>query len=152
MLIRELGATPIDYQREHFTRVLPGGFAVVCDGIGAEGYRRSFAALKPDGLLCTYGSAGVLLCPDCREPMKLVRTIPHLAGLPEIQGFYCSRCKQAETRCRSRRRKWRCPPGPCVVLTMLLSYKAAKAAGIHRAVLVGLTRWILGWARPEGDQ
>ena len=25
-LIRELGATPIDYQREDFTRVLPGGF------------------------------------------------------------------------------------------------------------------------------
>ena len=39
-LIRELGATPIDYQREDFTLVLPGGFDVVCDGIGAEGYRR----------------------------------------------------------------------------------------------------------------
>ena len=45
-LIRELGATPVDYQREDFTRVLPGGFDVVCDGIGAEGYRRSFAALN----------------------------------------------------------------------------------------------------------
>ena len=32
-LIRELGATPIDYQREDFTRVLPGGFDVVFDGI-----------------------------------------------------------------------------------------------------------------------
>ena len=30
--------------------------------------------------------------------MKLVKTIPHLGGLPEIQTFYCSRCKQAETR------------------------------------------------------
>ena len=30
-LIRTLGATPIDYQREDFTRVLPGGFF---DGIG----------------------------------------------------------------------------------------------------------------------
>ena len=46
-LIRELGATPIDYQREDFTRVLPGGFDVVFDGIGEDGYRRSFAALKP---------------------------------------------------------------------------------------------------------
>ena len=36
-LIRELGATPIDYQREDFTRVLPGGFDVVFDGIGEEG-------------------------------------------------------------------------------------------------------------------
>jgi NADPH:quinone reductase-like Zn-dependent oxidoreductase len=59
-LIRELGATPINYQREDFTRVLPGGFDVVFDGIGEEGYRRSFAALKRGGLLCAYGySAGV---------------------------------------------------------------------------------------------
>ena len=56
-LIRELGATPIDYQREDFTQVLPGGFDVVFDGIGEDGYRRSFAALKPGGLLCAYGYA-----------------------------------------------------------------------------------------------
>ena len=54
-LIRELGATPVDYQREDFTRVQPGGFDVVFDGIGDEGYRRSFTALKPVGLLCAYG-------------------------------------------------------------------------------------------------
>ena len=59
-LIRELGATAIDYQREDFTRVLPGGFDVVFDGIAEDGYRRSFAALKRGGLLCAYGySAGV---------------------------------------------------------------------------------------------
>src|SRR6266571_7399639 len=54
-LIRELGATPIDYQREDFTRVLPGGYDIVFDGIGEDGYRRSFAALKRGGLLCAYG-------------------------------------------------------------------------------------------------
>jgi NADPH2:quinone reductase len=53
-LVRELGATPIDYQREDFTRVLPDGFDVVFDGIGEDGYRRSFAALKRGGLLCAY--------------------------------------------------------------------------------------------------
>ena len=59
-LIRELGATPIDYQREDFTRALPDGFDVVFDGIAQDGYRRSFAALKHGGLLCAYGySAGV---------------------------------------------------------------------------------------------
>src|SRR5499426_2745463 len=59
-LIRELGATPIDYQREDFTRVLPGGFDVVFDGIAQDGYRRSFAALERGGLLCAYGyTAGV---------------------------------------------------------------------------------------------
>lgn len=59
-LLRDLGATPIDYKREDFTRVLPGGFDVVFDGIGEDGYRRSLAALKGGGLLCAYGySAGV---------------------------------------------------------------------------------------------
>jgi NADPH:quinone reductase-like Zn-dependent oxidoreductase len=59
-LVRELGAKPIDYQREDFTRVLPGGFDVVFDGIGEDDYRRSFTALKRGGLLCAYGyTAGV---------------------------------------------------------------------------------------------
>jgi NADPH2:quinone reductase len=59
-LVRALGATPIDYQREDFTRVLPDGFDVVFDGVGADGYRRSFAALKRGGLLIAYGyTAGV---------------------------------------------------------------------------------------------
>lgn len=58
-LIRKLGATPIDYEREDFTRVLPSGFDVVFDGIGEDGYRRSFAALKRGGLLVAIGySAG----------------------------------------------------------------------------------------------
>jgi len=59
-LVRELGGTPIDYQREDFTRVVAGGFDVVFDGVGEDGYRRSFAALKPGGLLVAIGySAGV---------------------------------------------------------------------------------------------
>lgn len=59
-LVRSLGATPIDYEREDFTKAVPGGFDVVFDGIGEDGYRRSFAALKPGGLLVAIGySAGV---------------------------------------------------------------------------------------------
>lgn len=59
-LIRQLGATPIDYDRDDFTRVVPGGFDIVFDGIGEDGYRRSFAALRPGGLLVAIGfSAGV---------------------------------------------------------------------------------------------
>jgi len=54
-IVRELGGTPIDYQREDFTRVLPGGFDVVFDGVGEDGYRRSLAALRPGGQLCAYG-------------------------------------------------------------------------------------------------
>ncbi|HEX3233980.1 MAG TPA: medium chain dehydrogenase/reductase family protein [Gemmatimonadales bacterium] len=68
-LIRELDATPIDYQREDFARVLPGGFDVVFDGIGEHGYRRSFAALKPGGLLLAIGfSASV----QARQRMRTI--------------------------------------------------------------------------------
>ncbi|KRQ00081.1 medium chain dehydrogenase/reductase family protein [Bradyrhizobium manausense] len=54
-LVRELGATPIDYQHQDFTRIVPGGFDVIIDGVGEDGYRRSYAALKPGGLLCAIG-------------------------------------------------------------------------------------------------
>ena len=40
--------------------MVDGGFDLVFDGIGEEGYRRSFAALTPGGLLLAIGfSAGV---------------------------------------------------------------------------------------------
>ena len=55
VLVKELGATPIDYQREDFTRVLPDGFDAIFDGVGESAYRRSSAALKPGGALCAYG-------------------------------------------------------------------------------------------------
>lgn len=54
-LIRELGAKPIDYEREDFTSVVPDGFDVVFDGIGEDGYRRSFKSLKRGGLLVAIG-------------------------------------------------------------------------------------------------
>lgn len=55
ILIRELGATPIDYEHEDFAQVLPGGFDVVFDGIGQDGYRHSLEALRHGGVLCAYG-------------------------------------------------------------------------------------------------
>jgi NADPH:quinone reductase-like Zn-dependent oxidoreductase len=68
-LVRELGGTPIDYQREDFTRAVASGFDVVFDGIGEDGYRRSFAALKPGGLLLAIGfSAGV----QARQGMRTI--------------------------------------------------------------------------------
>jgi NADPH:quinone reductase-like Zn-dependent oxidoreductase len=54
-LVRELGGTPIDYQHDDYTRAVPGGFDVVFDGVGEDGFRRSLAALRPGGLLCAYG-------------------------------------------------------------------------------------------------
>jgi hypothetical protein len=43
------------------------------------------------------------LCPDCRQPMQLVKTLPHLGGLPEILVFYCSSCRQAETKVQEQK-------------------------------------------------
>jgi NADPH:quinone reductase-like Zn-dependent oxidoreductase len=54
-LLRELGATPIDYKRDDFTKVLAEGFDVVFDAVGENAYRRSFEALRPGGLVCAYG-------------------------------------------------------------------------------------------------
>ena len=81
-LIRELGATPIDSQHEDPRRVLPGGFDVVFDGIGEDGYRRSLAALKPDGLLCAYGyTAGV----HAQRPLLTVLTWMARLSLSRLQ-------------------------------------------------------------------
>lgn len=54
-LVRELGGTPIDYERDDFARVLPRGFDVILDGVGEDGFRRSFGALAPGGRLVAYG-------------------------------------------------------------------------------------------------
>ncbi|HEU4641411.1 MAG TPA: medium chain dehydrogenase/reductase family protein [Gemmatimonadaceae bacterium] len=62
-LVRALGATPIDYQREDFTRALPGGFDVIFDGVGEDDYRRSLAALRRGGLLCAYGYSARVQAP-----------------------------------------------------------------------------------------
>lgn len=75
-LIRDLGAHPIDYDREDFTQSLPGGFDVVFDGIGEDAYRRSFAALKPGGLLVAIGySAGA------QAKQGLLRTLANIGRL-----------------------------------------------------------------------
>lgn len=88
-MVRELGATPIDYRREDFTRVLPGGFDVVFDGVGEDGYRRSLAALRPGGLLCALGySAGV----QARQGM--------LAIVGAIARLYLSRFLPGRKRAR----------------------------------------------------
>jgi hypothetical protein len=36
------------------------------------------------------------LCPECGQPMELVRTIQRLGAPPEIFGFYCAPCKTIE--------------------------------------------------------
>jgi hypothetical protein len=41
-----------------------------------------------------------MLCLPTRA--KLVKTIAHIAGLPELFVFYCAKCKQAETKTEER--------------------------------------------------
>jgi len=80
-LVSDLGATPIDYEKEDFTRALPGGFDVVFDGIGEDGYRRSFKALKPGGLLVAIGySAGVQAKQGMAKALALIGRL-YLWGL-----------------------------------------------------------------------
>ena len=61
-MIHELGGTPIEYQREDSTRALLGGFTVVFDRTGEDGYRRSSEALKPAA-----GSSSLATRPACRR-------------------------------------------------------------------------------------
>ena len=88
-LVRELGGVPIDYLREDFTRVLPGGFDVIFDGVGENGYRRSLAALRPGGLLVAIGySAGA----EAKRGM--------LAILAPIVRLYVQRWRPGRKRAR----------------------------------------------------
>lgn len=80
-LIRELGATPIDYELEDFTQVLPDGFDVVFDGIGEDGYRRSFASLKPGGLLVAIGYSASVQAKQRMPAILAMIARMHLWGL-----------------------------------------------------------------------
>ncbi len=58
-IIKELGATPINYQSEDFVeriQALTGdGVDAVFDAIGGDYFKRSFATLRPGGTLAAYG-------------------------------------------------------------------------------------------------
>ena len=54
-LVASFGATPIDYQKEDFTKVLEDGVDVVFDGIALGGFGPSFSVLKKGGFLSAYG-------------------------------------------------------------------------------------------------
>lgn len=54
-LVASFGATPIDYKKDDFTKVVPEGFDVIFDGIGEAGFTRSWSAVKKGGFLSAYG-------------------------------------------------------------------------------------------------
>jgi NADPH:quinone reductase-like Zn-dependent oxidoreductase len=58
-VVKELGATFVDANSD-FSAVRPGGFDVVFDGIGEDGFSRAWKAVGPSGHLSAFGfSAGV---------------------------------------------------------------------------------------------
>jgi NADPH:quinone reductase len=59
-VVRALGAVHIDSDQVDPAQVLPGGFDVVLDGIGQQGYSRTWRAVGPCGHLSAFGfTAGV---------------------------------------------------------------------------------------------
>lgn len=54
-LVHTLGATLVDSDRTDFAKVLPGGFDVVLDGIGEDGFSRAWRAVGAQGHLSAYG-------------------------------------------------------------------------------------------------
>jgi NADPH:quinone reductase-like Zn-dependent oxidoreductase len=54
-LVTSLGATPIDMNAQSPRDFVPGGFDAVFDGIGAHGFSRSLASVKPGGIVCAFG-------------------------------------------------------------------------------------------------
>lgn len=63
-IVKELGATPIDYRKADFVeeirRLTGNGVDVVFDGIGGDNLLRSRDALRPGGRVVVYGFQGTL--------------------------------------------------------------------------------------------
>jgi NADPH:quinone reductase-like Zn-dependent oxidoreductase len=58
--VRALGAIHVDSDQADFRQVLPEGFDVVFDGIGEQGFSRTWLAVGPNGHLAAFGvSAGI---------------------------------------------------------------------------------------------
>jgi len=72
--VRSLGAAPIDYTREDFVAAA-GPCDVVFDTVGGEVHRRSFAALKPGGLLVYINAAPIDPRIDPYPPRQDVRVV-----------------------------------------------------------------------------
>jgi NADPH:quinone reductase-like Zn-dependent oxidoreductase len=102
-LVRELGAAPIDYEREDFTRVVPGGFDVIVDGVGEDGYRRSYAALKRGGLLCAIGFSASVQAQ--RRTLPIVMEIARLYLGRLLPGGKCARFYSVNAM-RARHPSW----------------------------------------------
>jgi len=69
--VRTLGARAIDYTREDFVQAA-GPCDVVFDTVGGEVHRRSYAALKPGGLLVYLNASPIPKGPAPRQDVRVV--------------------------------------------------------------------------------
>lgn len=97
-LVRELGATPIDYRREDFVERIHAltdgeGVDVVFDPIGGSNWRRSYRTLKRGGYLVTYGASVMLEASGLKRRFSALSSFAQLGLLKLIPdgrraGFY----------------------------------------------------------------
>jgi NADPH:quinone reductase-like Zn-dependent oxidoreductase len=71
-ILRQYGATPIDYRTEDFVEIIrkaePDGLEAIFDGVGADYFARSYSLLRRGGMLVGYGN-----------PLSVASTFKHLA-------------------------------------------------------------------------
>jgi NADPH2:quinone reductase len=82
-LVTSLGASHIDYRTEDFvarTKELCGGAVAAFDPIGGAHWKRSYAALRPSGILVAYGASTVL----SGGRFDLRRVLAFVAGKPSF--------------------------------------------------------------------
>lgn len=75
-LVRALGATHLDSDGTDYAKALPGGFDVAFDGIGEQGFSRTWRALGARGHLSAFGVSDAI-----RRNVSLVRVGPWFAKL-----------------------------------------------------------------------
>ncbi len=78
-LIKQLGATPIDYQSEDIAasihRLTPDGVDVAFDGVGGGSFKKSFSSLRRGGKLVAYGFSNVVLGKGGSIPLGFMRVL-----------------------------------------------------------------------------
>lgn len=76
-LVKELGATPIDYKSEDFVEVIrkltKDGVDAVFDPIGGDNLKRSFSVLRQGGKLVSYGFYGAVTGKGGSIPLDFIR-------------------------------------------------------------------------------
>ena len=108
-------------------------------------FLRSGRSGKPH---CGCTTAMIIRCARCREPLEPSPSQLNRAHIAEVAAKMRKDKEKPHTSRMRESRTYGSGRGACHETHV----PTATTARIHRAVLLGLTGAILGWARPEGDQ